>query len=98
MTDPMDEVFNEAFREFCAAELPFTFEPQAAPDPAEVLANFRRFDEILKANQRTVVCRPELEDSVREAVDRSGVAGFYTVQSSDICPPGAVFIVKEPRL
>ncbi|CAL9606510.1 hypothetical protein SUDANB95_05500 [Actinosynnema sp. ALI-1.44] len=96
MNDPMDEVTDALLREFAAA--PSLPEPtQTAPDGGEALATLRRYAEIIRANQRTIICRPEHEEAVRGAVELSGLGGFYDVRASDICPRGMMFIAKEWR-
>ena len=59
------------------------------------LDDLNRWDELIRANRKTICCRPEDEDTVREAVDLTGSPAFFDVQVSDVPPPGAVFIVKE---
>lgn len=64
----------------------------ASGDPLAVL---RHWNEVLKSHQRTVLCGPEVEDTVRQAVERYNLSGLFKVQSSDVIPDGSVIVVNE---
>ncbi len=57
-----------------------------------VLANILQWQEQQK---RTVLCGPEVEETVRQAIDRNNLAGMFKVQASDVIPTGQIVVVNE---
>lgn len=64
---------------------------EAAPE--DLLAVLRHWDEVIRSQQRTVLCGAEVEDAVRQAIERHAAAGLFNVQVSDVIPSGSVVVV-----
>jgi len=49
--------------------------------------------QIVKDAKRTVICPPEVEDVLEEAVEKEGLDKFFKIHSSPYLPPNTIFII-----
>lgn len=58
----------------------------------------QRAVDLIRAAQHTLVCRPEDETAVRDAVTRSPYPGLFNVQVSGFLPAGTVLLFRTSLL
>lgn len=58
------------------------------------MAEFNAWVHQLEAMRRRVICSPELEKPIREAVEDRGMTGFISVTPSSVLSRGRVFVWK----
>ena len=54
--------------------------------------------DLIRGARRTLVCRAEHEQAVRDAVARCDAPGLFTVQVSEFLPAGTVLMFKTELL
>lgn len=62
------------------------------------IEQIRRAVDLIRGAQHTLVCRPEDETAVREAVTGSPCPGLFDVQVSGFLPAGTVLVFRTTLL
>ncbi|MWA08705.1 hypothetical protein [Streptomyces sp. BA2] len=67
-------------------------------DVEKLLTDIRFYDQVLGDARRTILCPPDLVDSVKAVVEARDVGGLYQVKASPCCPEGRLIVIDEQGL
>lgn len=65
------------------------------PEVSKILTDVCFWSQVIRDQERTWVCVPELEQQLRDLVEAHGLSHLITVMGSIGCPPNQVLIIDE---